>query len=383
VPYLVGEITPLQAQICADVLVDGPRKLVVQLPCFKGKEDRSERHQAGQGNEHGLYVDPELFVDESLLVQRVCGIFDLVKLDGSVDENAHVVDDESDDLNGVLQPQGVPHEPQLVKVAEHEDGQVGGDGAGFAVPGIGLPVDVALEFAKDIAARDVSRALRRIARRRDDVRFQDKSDGGLADGRQHKGPCPGAVRKIHPGCAANGRRQSGGEALTVVVTSRLRAVGLRWLRHLGRIGSVVVGSVVAVEGLSSQKGCARLVVRNFGRVAAAMGGWRVDIESGRGGGGFTRLRRAQAASSVLGGRRQGWTPAETDMRQAGGLGGQFQLSTKETPEPDDWIGEEGVCRGALALLKLDERLACGEAGAAQCSAVQCSAEAWRQNGRRA
>jgi hypothetical protein len=169
-----------------------------------------------------------------------------------------------------------------------------------------------------------------------------------------------------------------------VVTSRLRAVGLRWLRHLGRIGGVVVGSVVGVEGLSSQEGCARLVVRNFGRVAAAMGGWRVDIESGRGVGGFTRLRRAQAASSVLGGRRQGWTPAETDMRQAGGLGGQFQLSTKETTEPDDWIGEEGVCLGALALLKLDERLACGEAGAATGTATGTGtgAEARRRNGRR-
>jgi hypothetical protein len=52
------------------------------------------------------------------------------------------------------------------------------------------------------------------------------------------------------------------------------------------------------------------------------------------------------------------------MRQAGGFGGQFQLSTKERTEPDDWIGEEGVCLGALALLKLDERLACGEAGRA-------------------
>jgi hypothetical protein len=44
VSYLVGEITPLQAQIGADVLVDGPRKLVVQLPCFKSKENGGECH---------------------------------------------------------------------------------------------------------------------------------------------------------------------------------------------------------------------------------------------------------------------------------------------------------------------------------------------------
>jgi hypothetical protein len=65
-----------------------------------------------------------------------------------------------------------------------------------------------------------------------------------------------------------------------VVSSRLRAVGKRWLRHLGRIGGgVAVGSVVAVEGLSSQEGCARLVVRNFGSEAAARAAGAVDIGS--------------------------------------------------------------------------------------------------------
>jgi hypothetical protein len=43
------------------------------------------------------------------------------------------------------------------------------------------------------------------------------------------------------------------------------------------------------------------------------------------------------------------------------MGAQFQLSTKENAEPAVWIGEEGVCLDGLALLKLDERLACGEA----------------------
>jgi hypothetical protein len=43
------------------------------------------------------------------------------------------------------------------------------------------------------------------------------------------------------------------------------------------------------------------------------------------------------------------------------MGAQFQLSTKERAEPAVWIGEEGVCVDGLALLKLDERLACGEA----------------------
>jgi hypothetical protein len=279
VAYLVGEITPLQAQISADVLVDGPCKLVVQLPCFKGKEDGRKCHQAGQGNEHGPDILPKLARDKAALAQLIGGIFDLVVLDRSVDENADVINDEADDLNRVLQAQGVPHQPQLVYVSKHEDGQIGGNGAGFTVNALGLPVDAVLKLAKDIAARSTL-AWRDDASKwtRGNVRLQGKSDDGLGNGRQHEGPCPPAVREIHPRCAAHLRWEGGGEALTVVVSSGLRAVGERWLRHLGRIGGgVAVGSVVAIEGLTSQEGCARLVVRNFGSMAAAMGGWRVWI----------------------------------------------------------------------------------------------------------
>jgi hypothetical protein len=279
VAYLVGEITPLQAQISADVLVDGPCKLVVQLPCFKGKEDGRKCHQAGQGNKHGPDILPKLARDKAALAQLIGGIFDLVVLDRSVDENADVINDEADDLNRVLQAQGVPHQPQLVYVSKHEDGQIGGNGAGFTVNALGLPVDAVLKLAKDIAARSTL-AWRDDASKwtRGNVRLQGKSDDGLGNGRQHEGPCPPAVREIHPRCAAHLRWEGGGEALTVVVSSGLRAVGERWLRHLGRIGGgVAVGSVVAIEGLTSQEGCARLVVRNFGSMAAAMGGWRVWI----------------------------------------------------------------------------------------------------------
>jgi hypothetical protein len=153
VAYLVGEVTPLQAQISADMLVDGPCKLVVQLPCFKSKENGRKCHQAGQGNEHGPDILPKLAGDKTALAQLIGGLLDLVVLDGSVDENADVVDDEADDLNGVLQAQGVPHEPQLVYVSKHEDGQVGGNGAGLAVDALRLPVDAVLKLAKDIAAR--------------------------------------------------------------------------------------------------------------------------------------------------------------------------------------------------------------------------------------
>jgi hypothetical protein len=196
VAYLVGEITPLQAQISADVLVDGPCKLVVQLPCFKGKEDGRKCHQAGQGNEHGPDILPKLARDKAALAQLIGGIFDLVVLDRSVDENADVINDEADDLNRVLQAQGVPHQPQLVYVSKHEDGQIGGNGAGFTVNALGLPVDAVLKLAKDIAARSTL-AWRDDASKwtRGNVRLQGKSDDGLGNGRQHEGPCPPAVRE--------------------------------------------------------------------------------------------------------------------------------------------------------------------------------------------
>jgi hypothetical protein len=106
------------------------------------------------------------------------------------------------------------------------------------------------------------------------VRFKGKSDDGLQNGREHEGPRPSAVGYVHPGCATDCGWQRGGEALAVVVSSRLRAVGDVRRRALRLVGRVCVGSVVPVEGLSSQEGCARLVVRNFGRMAAAMGGWQ-------------------------------------------------------------------------------------------------------------
>jgi hypothetical protein len=50
--------------------------------------------------------------------------------------------------------------------------------------------------------------------------------------------------------------------------------------RLGHLWLVCCVIEVPVKGLSSQEGCACLVVRNFGRVAAAAGGWREGIGSG-------------------------------------------------------------------------------------------------------
>ena len=135
---------------------------------------------------------------------------------------------------------------------------------------VGLcPVDAVLEFSKDIAA--MALAVLGGGLSGGDVRLEGKGDTGLENGGYHECPSPPAVRHVHPGSAADSWRQGGGEALAVVISSGRRVGGMR-RRALGLVRRVGVGSEVSVEWLSSQEGCARLVMRNFGRVAAAEGG---------------------------------------------------------------------------------------------------------------
>ena len=108
--YLVCQISPLESRVGANALVDGPSELIVQLPCFESEGDGSDGHEDWQGDEERLHVEPKVVRDEGILVQGVGGVPDLVELDSGIDENADVVEDQTDDLNGVLQPQAVPHE---------------------------------------------------------------------------------------------------------------------------------------------------------------------------------------------------------------------------------------------------------------------------------
>lgn len=151
ISYLVGQITPLQSQIGADVLVDGPRELVIQLPGLEGENNGSSSHQTWESNQHGSHIRPEVLLDSAF--EHASSIPDLIELDGGVDEDTDVVDNETDDLNSVLQPQGVPYKPELVEVPKHEHGEVGGNCASFTVRADDGPVDAGLELAKDISVR--------------------------------------------------------------------------------------------------------------------------------------------------------------------------------------------------------------------------------------
>lgn len=66
---------------------------------------------------------------ERRIAQLVDRIADLIFLYGSVDEQADVVDTQTDDLNGVLESECIPPQDQFVHKAEDEEGEVGGDGA--------------------------------------------------------------------------------------------------------------------------------------------------------------------------------------------------------------------------------------------------------------
>ena len=57
-----------------------------------------------------LDVFPEILGNEAARVEVVSSVLDLVELNGGIDENADVVQDESNDLNGVLHAQSIPGE---------------------------------------------------------------------------------------------------------------------------------------------------------------------------------------------------------------------------------------------------------------------------------
>jgi hypothetical protein len=65
--------------------------------------------------------------DRTVCLEEINGISDLVDLQRSVGQQGHVAYAETDDLNGVLAAQSVPHQYQVVDEGEDEEGQEGRD----------------------------------------------------------------------------------------------------------------------------------------------------------------------------------------------------------------------------------------------------------------
>lgn len=122
--YLVVQEAPLHPVVGADLLENVPGELLVQLPSDEAHTKRAQRNDDWDSDEKGQAVTPELSrgrVLESIMRgQCVDGLPDLVDLDDRVQHHGQVRHADSDDLDGVLHPQGIPDEHYLVQEAEDE-----------------------------------------------------------------------------------------------------------------------------------------------------------------------------------------------------------------------------------------------------------------------
>lgn len=89
---------------------------------------------------HGI---PRAGINLTVTLQFFNDIVELIDLNRSVDEKAHVQTDKADDLNGIFHAEGIPNQDQLVDEGKNIEGKECGDRRGrigFAMRRIGLQV---------------------------------------------------------------------------------------------------------------------------------------------------------------------------------------------------------------------------------------------------
>lgn len=134
------------------MLVNRPRKFVVQLP----RNARHHYREEGNDTWHCKQVWSDIFphllpwVNVSQLRQTTNSVIDLIILDCSVDKHTQIVAAESDNLNCVLESQGIVHQYQLVQETEDEEGEVCWDGLDERYRGH-IMFQTQLEFCEDIS----------------------------------------------------------------------------------------------------------------------------------------------------------------------------------------------------------------------------------------
>ena len=181
--YLIGQIPLLQPQVGGDVLVDRPGEFVVQLPRDEAQQHRAEGDHAGRGDQAGIQVGPRASVDVARHEQLVDRLVHLVHLHRRVDHHAQVVHADPDHLDGILQPQRIPDEHQLVDKPKDENGEVGRDGQrphglGRRIGRARLPFQTRLELPEDI-------------------RLQTQAYNRLEQGDQGERPGPSRAGQVH------------------------------------------------------------------------------------------------------------------------------------------------------------------------------------------
>lgn len=126
---LVGEVATLHAQVRADVLVDGPRELVVQLPRDKGHQKGSKGDDTRNDDQERLGLGPDDGANLVHVRQNGYGILNLSHLNSAVDQETEITRAQPDDLNGVFHLQCVIHQDQLIDEPETVESEEGRDGS--------------------------------------------------------------------------------------------------------------------------------------------------------------------------------------------------------------------------------------------------------------
>ena len=118
--YLESQIPPLEPQIGGDVLINCPGEFVVKLPCHTTEEDCAESNDARTCQEEPVQFVPNAIiylrssVAVNILSEPIDGLFHLRNLYARVDDHAHVIEAQADDLNCVLRAQRIVNQDQLV-----------------------------------------------------------------------------------------------------------------------------------------------------------------------------------------------------------------------------------------------------------------------------
>ncbi len=164
------------------MLVNGPRKLIIEFPCNKCKAHCSNSNQDWDCNQVGLYLWPQQLTFNEvtwalLLVQIEHSLLNLLDLYRRVDQHAKVIKTQSNDLNRILETQGIINENELIYEAEDKECEVRRDD---------------LCFGDWRQARGESHL-----EPCEHIGFQGQYDYGLKDGDYHESPCPQSIGFVH------------------------------------------------------------------------------------------------------------------------------------------------------------------------------------------
>ena len=104
------------------MLIDSPRKFIVEFPSNQGHDHGEKGYDNRHGQQIWLHILPYSFlcIYVSNLFQILDGVIDLVILNRSINKHSDIVDAKTDDLNGILQSEGIVHKDQLIQETENK-----------------------------------------------------------------------------------------------------------------------------------------------------------------------------------------------------------------------------------------------------------------------